>query len=122
MVTEAEKYRGEDEQARERVNTRNHLETYVYSCKLAVQNYTGTALTDAEKSTVLNGCEETQKWLEANLLVDKDELDHRYSELEKKYHRIMAKMHTVDGDKHHNGNGCHNGSNGFSIPRVEEVE
>ncbi|CAF3323214.1 unnamed protein product [Rotaria socialis] len=123
MVSEAEKYREEDEQTRERVNARNHLETYVYSCKLVVQNYSGSSLSESDKSTVLNACEEAQKWLDANRSARKDDIVHRYSELERKCQRIMTKIHTGDPDKQqYSRNGTHNGTNGYAGPRVEEVD
>ncbi|CAF3885530.1 unnamed protein product [Rotaria magnacalcarata] len=123
MVNEAEKYREEDEQARERVNARNHLETYVYSCKLAIQNYSGSCLSESDKSTVLNACEEAQKWLEENRLARKADIEHRYSELERKCQLIMTTIHTGDPDKQqYRQNGTHNGTNGYAGPRVEEVD
>ncbi|CAF0825110.1 unnamed protein product [Rotaria sp. Silwood1] len=125
MVNDAEQYREEDEQARERVNARNRLETYLYSCKQAVDNYNGSAITDSDKSTVLNACDEVQKWLDRNQLADKDEIEHHYSELEKKCQRIMTKMHSggSGSDKQqYNRSGSHSGSGGYSGPRVEEVD
>ncbi|CAF4221879.1 unnamed protein product [Rotaria sp. Silwood2] len=127
MVNDAEKYREEDEQARERVNARNRLETYLYSCKQAVENYNGSAITDSDKSTVINACDEVQKWLDRNQLADKEEIEHHYSELERKCQRIMTKMHGGGGgsgsDKQqYNRSGSHSGSGGYSGPRVEEVD
>jgi len=118
MIHDAEKYREDDERARERVNTRNHLETYVYSCRQAVENYNGSAINNSDKSTVLNACDETQRWLDQNRLAEKDEIDHQYKTLEKKCQKIMTKMHGGgDGQQY-----SRNGNNGHSGPRVEEVD
>lgn len=127
MVNDAEKYREEDEQARERVNARNRLETYVYSCKQAVENYNGSAISSSDKSTVLRACEETQKWLDRNQLAEKDEVEHQYRALEQKCQRIMTKMHGGGGgggQQYSRGN-SHNDANNYdnySGPRVEEVD
>jgi L1 cell adhesion molecule like protein len=116
MIHDAEQYREDDERARERVNVRNRLETYVYSCKQAVENYNGSAISNSDKSTVINACEETQRWLDRNQSAEKDEIDHQYRALEKKCQKIMTKMHGSGQQYGRNGNGSHSG------PRVEEVD
>jgi len=125
MVNDAEKYREEDESTRERVNARNHLETYLYSCKQAVENYNGSALTDSDKSSVINACEEAQKWLDRNQLGAKEEIEHQYSQLEKRCQRIMTKMHGSGGGGQQydrNGGQQYDRNGGQSGPRVEEVD
>jgi L1 cell adhesion molecule like protein len=123
MVNDAEKYREDDEQARERVNARNRLETYLYSCKQAVENYNGSAITDSDKSSVINACEDMQKWLDRNQLAAKEEIEHQYSQLEKKCQRVMTKMHGGGGagGQQYSRSGSHGGG-GHSGPRVEEVD
>ena len=122
MVNDAEKYREEDERARERVNARNHLETYLYSCKQAVENYNGSAITDSDKSSVINACEEAQKWLDRNQLAEKEEIEHQYSQLEKRCQRIMTKMHGGGGSGGGAGGQQYSRNGGQSGPRVEEVD
>jgi heat shock protein 1/8 len=127
MVNDAEKYREEDEHVRERVNGRNRLETYLYSCKQAVENYNGSAITDSDKSTVINACDETQKWLDRNQLATTEEIDHQYKDLERKCQRVMTKMHGGGGGGGGSGGQQYNRSgsrpdNGYSGPRVEEVD
>jgi L1 cell adhesion molecule like protein len=127
MVNDAEQYRDEDERARERVNARNHLETYLYSCKQAVENYNGSAITDSEKSSVINACEEMQRWLDSNQLAEKEEIEHQYAQLDKRCRSVMVKMHGGGGGggantngKQYNRSGSQGG--GHSGPRVEEVD
>ena len=127
MVNEAEQYREDDERARERVNARNRLETYAYSCKQAVEGYNGSAITSSDKSSVLNACEETQRWLDRNQLAEKDEIDHQYSALERTCQRVMTKMHGGGGSSSGNrggyaGNYNGQGQDSYSGPRVEEVD
>lgn len=124
MVNDAEQYREEDEKARERVNARNRLETYLYSCKQAIDNYNGSAITDSDKSSVINACDEMQKWLDRNQLADKEEIDHQYSQLEKKCQRVMTKMHGGGGggQQYSRSGSQGGGGSGHSGPRVEEVD
>ncbi|CAF1425140.1 unnamed protein product [Adineta steineri] len=134
MVNDAEQYREDDERARERVNARNRLETYTYACKQAVENYKGSAINSSDKSTVLNACKETQRWLDGNQLAEKDEIEHQYNTLERKCQQIMTKMHGGGGGGggqqynrgggNQNGNGYDNGNGyeNYSGPHVEEVD
>ena len=134
MVHEAEQYHEEDERARERVNARNRLETYSYSCKQAVENYNGSAISDSDKSSVINACEETHRWLDGNQLAEKEEIEHQYRELERKCQRVMTKMHgggggggggnsSGAGGQQYGRSGSYGGGSGSqSGPRVEEVD
>lgn len=125
MVREAEQYHEEDERARDRVNARNRLETYAYSCKQAVENYNGSSINDSDKSTVINACEETQRWLDRNQMAEQDEIDHQYKELERKCQRVMMKMHgSAGGQQYSNSRSSNNygSGNNYSGPRVEEVD
>lgn len=112
MIHEAEQYREEDERARERVNARNRLETYIYSCKQAVEHDRGQGVTPADKTTVLKACEEAQRWLDRNQTAEQDEFDHHYRDLEKKCKKIMMKMHAKENQNENHRSG----------PQVEEVE
>ncbi|UJR21528.1 hypothetical protein I4U23_024613 [Adineta vaga] len=124
MINDAEQYREDDERSRERVNARNRLETYTYSCKQAVENYNGSAISSSDKSSVLNACEESQRWLDKNQLAEKDEIEHQYRSLEQKCQRVMTKMHGGGGGGQQNGRGGYNGqgNDSYSGPRVEEVD
>jgi heat shock protein 1/8 len=124
MVQEAEQYREDDEHARERVNARNRLETYVYQCKQAVENYNGPAITDSDRSSVLNACEEVHRWLDRNQTAEKDEIEYQYKTLEQKCQRVMTKMHGGGGGGGQQYDRYQNGSNNnhYSGPRVEEVD
>jgi heat shock 70kDa protein 1/2/6/8 len=119
MVHDAERYHADDERARERVNARNRLETYSYSCKQAVENYNGSAVSDSDRSSIINACDEAQRWLDRSQLAEKEEIDHQYKQLERKCQRVMTKMHGDGGQ--YGRNGSHNDGH-YSGPRVEEVD
>lgn len=119
MLSEAEKYREEDEKQREKIAARNQLEGYVFSVKQAVDQ-AGDKLSDAEKQTVRDRCEETIKWLDANTLADKEEFEHRMKELTKVCSPLMTKMH--GGGAQQNCGQQAGGFGGRSGPTVEEVD
>jgi L1 cell adhesion molecule like protein len=63
MVSEAEKYKEEDEKQKERVVARNQLENYIFSVKQAVGD-SGDKLSNDDKDNVLKACDESLKWLD----------------------------------------------------------
>ncbi|KAL3878652.1 hypothetical protein ACJMK2_030983 [Sinanodonta woodiana] len=112
MLNEAEKYREEDETQRDRVQSRNQLENYIYSVRQAV-NEAGDKLTKGDKDMVNGKCNEVLQWLESNSLAEKDEFDHKMKDLQSTCSPVMAKLH---------GGGQRQGEGGAQGPKVEEVD
>ncbi|KAH9496209.1 hypothetical protein Btru_010504 [Bulinus truncatus] len=108
MVSDAERYKADDERQRERVTARNQLEAYIYSAKQAAEN-AGDRLTSSERDTVLNACKAAVRWLESNSLAEKEEFEDRLKDLQKTCSPVMVKLHQC-------------GSNPDTGPRVEEVD
>nr|CAD7408104.1 unnamed protein product [Timema poppensis] len=73
MLSEAEKYRGEDEKQRQKVVARNQLESYTFSVKQAVEEAAAGKLTDDDKKLVADKCTATLAWLDANTLAEQEE-------------------------------------------------
>ncbi|XP_046556963.1 heat shock protein 70 B2-like [Haliotis rubra] len=115
MVNEADTYREEDEKQRERVTARNQLEAYVFSARQAVGD-AGDKLPQADRDTVNAKCEETLKWLDANMLADKDEYDYQLKEIQKTCQPVMMKLHGSGQSSGGQGQGQGQG------PTVEEVD
>uniref|UniRef100_A0A1B6DH77 Heat shock protein 70 n=1 Tax=Clastoptera arizonana TaxID=38151 RepID=A0A1B6DH77_9HEMI len=117
MVNEAERYKDEDRKQEEKVKARNQLEGYCFGLKQAVEE-AGDKLSESEKSSVRGQCEDTLRWLDQNMLAEKEEYDHKYQELTKKCSPVMSKLHGQGGGAAHNGGpmGGHGG------PTVEEVD
>ncbi|XP_063700327.1 heat shock protein 70 B2-like [Culicoides brevitarsis] len=119
MLAEAERYKDEDDKQREKVAARNQLEGYCFSLKQAVEQ-AGDKLTDQEKQTVKDRCEETIRWLDANTLADKEEFEHKMKELQQVCSPIMTKMH--GGGPQASCGQQAGGFGGRSGPTVEEVD
>lgn len=115
MVSEAEKYKEADDQQREKVTAKNQLENYIFSVRMAI-NDAGDKLSQDEKDKVLNKCEETLKWLEANTLAEKDEYNFHMKSLQEVASPVMSKLH--------GGGAQSGGKEGGSAqgPTVEEVD
>ncbi|GAB0088903.1 Heat shock 70 kDa protein cognate 4 [Sergentomyia squamirostris] len=98
MVNEAEKYRSEDEKQRETISAKNALESYCFNLKASMEDdKVKDKISEAEKNTVMEKCNETIKWLDANQLADKEEYEHRQKELEGVCNPIMTKIYAGAG-------------------------
>ncbi|RZF35791.1 hypothetical protein LSTR_LSTR009207 [Laodelphax striatellus] len=126
MVNEAEQYKEEDEKQRQRVSARNQLENYIFSIKQALDE-AGTKLSDGDKSTARQRCDECLQWLDNNTLADKEEFEHKLKELQQQCSPIMAKIYSSGAASAGQPTSCGQQFNqGQSFPRngptVEEVD
>ncbi|CAH2061057.1 unnamed protein product, partial [Iphiclides podalirius] len=92
MLAEAERYKEEDERQRQRVAARNQLEAYVFSVKQAVDE-AGEKLSESDKATARQQCDDALRWLDNNTLADREEYEHRLKELQRVCSPLMSKMH-----------------------------
>uniref|UniRef100_A0A1A9X5U3 Heat shock 70 kDa protein cognate 4 n=1 Tax=Glossina brevipalpis TaxID=37001 RepID=A0A1A9X5U3_9MUSC len=98
MVNEAEKYRSEDEKQKETIAAKNALESYCFNMKATLdEENLKTKITESDRSTILDKCNETIKWLDANQLADKEEYEHRQKELEGVCNPIITKLYQAGG-------------------------
>lgn len=121
MLAEAEKYRDQDREQRERVEARNQIESYVFNIKQAVQD-SGAKLTDTDKQQVNNLCEDTIRWLDNNTLAEKDEYKHKLEELQRQCAPIMTKIHQGGAAGPQDCGAQYRQANNNSGPTVEEVD
>ncbi|CAC5423061.1 HSPA1s [Mytilus coruscus] len=122
MVSEAEKYKDEDEKQKQRVSARNQLENYIFSVKQATSD-AGDKLTSQEKETVTTACEDSLKWLDQNSLAEKEEYEDKMKELQRVCSPVMTKLHGGgQGGPSGNTGGQHGGQNTSGGPTVEEVD
>ncbi len=67
MVNDAEKYKNEDEQQRERISAKNGLESYAFNMKSTIEDEKlKDKISEEDKKLIADKCEETIKWLDAN--------------------------------------------------------
>ncbi|CAH1241884.1 HSPA8 [Branchiostoma lanceolatum] len=98
MVTEAEKYRQEDESQRERIASKNQLESYAFNMKNTVEDEkVKDKISEDDKKAITDKCNEVISWLDANQMAEKDEFEHQQKELEKVCMPIVTKMYQAAG-------------------------
>lgn len=109
MLADAERFKVEDDQQRQRVFGKNKLESYCFSLKSTVEE-SGNGMNESDRKKVLKICDDTLKWLEENSGAERKEYDHRYKVLSKVCAPIMTKLHRADESTGNNG------------PTIEEVD
>ncbi|XP_029453967.1 heat shock-related 70 kDa protein 2 [Rhinatrema bivittatum] len=118
MVSEAERYKSEDEENRDRVGAKNALESYTYNVKQTVEDdKLKGKINDQDKNKILEKCREVISWLDRNQMAEKDEFEHKQRELEKLCNPIISKLYQA-GDPP----GGAAGSGGSGGPTIEEVD
>jgi L1 cell adhesion molecule like protein len=98
MVSEAEKYKAEDEKQRDRVQAKNGLESYAYQMKQTMEDEKlKDKISEEDKKAVLDKCNEVITWLDSNQTAEKDEYEDKQKELEKVYNPIITKVYQAAG-------------------------
>merc|ERR1712125_269785 len=98
MVSEAEKYKAEDDANRNRIESKNGLENYCYSLKGSISGDEVAAKMDpADKTQLESKIEETTKWLDSNPAAEKEEYEEKQKELEGIAMPILQKMGGAGG-------------------------
>jgi len=95
MVSDAEKYRWEDEVHKERIAARNSFECYAFGVLSAIDEADSEErLSNDEKENVSNAVKEAIAWLDGNSQADKEEMLEKLRELEEVCSPIMSKLRT----------------------------
>merc|ERR1712105_453937 len=94
MVNDAEKYKAEDDKQREKVQAKNSLESYCFNMKSTMdEEKVKSAISESEKKTINDKCDECIKWLDANQTAEKDEYEDKQKELEQIFNPIIQKLY-----------------------------
>lgn len=93
MVSEAEKYKAEDDANRNRIEAKNGLENYCYSLKGSISSDEVKDKIPADKKETLeNAIEDAIKWLDANQSAEKEEYEEKQKALEAVAMPILQEM------------------------------
>jgi len=83
MVSEAEKYKAEDDANKNRIEAKNGLENYCYSLKSSISSPEVEGKIPADDKATLEGkIDETISWLDSNPSAEKEEYEEKQKELE----------------------------------------
>ncbi|KAF7261106.1 hypothetical protein EG68_01609 [Paragonimus skrjabini miyazakii] len=123
MVNEAERYRAEDENQRERVAARNALESYVYSLKQTVDDEKLiNKITSTDREQIVQKCNQLLSWMEENQSATKDQYEARQKELEKIATPIITRLYQQSEPNMSSANTTQRTSTTARGPVIEEVD
>merc|ERR1719337_13327 len=98
MVSEAEKYRAEDEKAKGCIEAKNGLENYCFTMRNTLnEEKLQDKFEEGDKEKIESAVQETIDWLEKNQLAEKDEFEAKQKELEGVVNPIMMKVYQAAG-------------------------
>ncbi|XP_036897187.1 heat shock cognate 71 kDa protein-like, partial [Sturnira hondurensis] len=98
VVQEAEKYKAEDKKQRDKVSSKNSLESYAFNMKATVEDEELQGeINDEDKQKILDKCNEIINWLDKNQTAEKEEFEYQQKELEKACNLITTKLYQSAG-------------------------
>lgn len=84
MLKDAEEFAEQDKLAKEKIDAKNSLESYIYSMKNSVEDPEKLAnkLEDGDKKTIKDALKEAQEWLDKNASADKETFETQLKDLQ----------------------------------------
>jgi heat shock protein 1/8 len=117
MVSEAEKFRSEDEAVAKRIESKNGFENFIYTVKKTASDDSAKDKLSADDiRQVEEWTNEELRWIESNSQSTADEIDARRKEFEGKIQPMMMKFYQGQG------NDADVSEDRSSGPKVDEVD
>merc|ERR1712200_30125 len=122
MVNDAEKYKNEDEKQKNRIASKNGLESYIFNMKSSLeQEQVKKTLGESEVTDAKAKLDEALAWLDKNQLGEKDEYLDKQKELEASLKKLMEKLYSSGGQQPQTG-GAGGNTKQNGEPTIEEVD
>jgi heat shock protein 1/8 len=98
MVSDAEKFKAEDEAVKAKIEAKNGFENYCFQMNNTLNDEKlKSTFTDEEKTTIEEASKEGLQWLEGNTDADADAVAGKQKELEAKFNPIMMRVYQATG-------------------------
>ena len=126
MVNEAETFKDEDDKQKDRIASKNTLESVIFNLKSSLeQPEVKTKLSEEELLGAKAHLETALTWLDSNQLAEKEEFTEKQRELEELSRPLMAKIYQQSGVNANAQQNCgdeHRKGTSQSGPTIEEVD
>ncbi|EHA99035.1 Heat shock cognate 71 kDa protein [Heterocephalus glaber] len=126
---EAEKYKAEDEEQRDKVSSKNSLESYAFNMKATIEDKKLQGkINDEDKQKILDKCNEIINWLDKESDCREGRIVQIQKELEKVCNPIITKLYQSAGGvpggmpEGFPGRGAPPSAGASSRPTIEEVD
>merc|ERR1712105_107175 len=98
MVNDAEKFKAEDEKQKDRISSKNGLESYCFNMKTTIEDEKmKDKISDDDRKAITEKCDEAIKWLDANQLAEVEEFQEKQKEVEAVCNPIITKLYGAAG-------------------------
>merc|ERR1711902_323681 len=98
MVNDAEKFKADDDKQKERIAAKNGLESYCFNMKSTIEDEKlKDKIEEGDQKTIMDKCNETIKWLDANQLAEVEEFNDKQKEIEGVCNPIITKLYQGAG-------------------------
>ena len=133
MVNDAEKFKADDEKQKERISSKNGLESYCFNMKTTIEDEKmKDKISDDDRKAINDKCDEAIKWLDANQLAEVEEFNEKQKEVEAVCNPIITKLYGAAGGAPGGmpdmggmggaGGAAPGGGQGGAGPTIEEVD
>merc|ERR1711862_82161 len=96
MVSDAEKFKAEDDKQKERIAARNSLESYCFNMKSTIEDEKlKDKFGETERKTIMDKCNEVIAWLDSNQTAEEDEYKDKQKEVEGICNPIITKLYRL---------------------------
>jgi len=129
MVSDAEKFKADDEKQKDRISAKNGLESYCFNMKTTIEDEKlKDKIVEEDRKKINDKCDEAIKWLDANQLAEVEEFNDKQKEVEAVCNPIITKLYQAGGgapggmpDMGAAAGGAAAGAGGAG-PTIEEVD
>ena len=97
MVKEAEEFAEQDKMEKEKIQSRNELESYLYNLKNSISETLSAKLAEDDKAALTKAVDEALVWLEDHPAADKAEYDDKQKEVEGIANPILKRAYESAG-------------------------
>jgi len=98
MVSDAEKYKAEDDKQKEKISAKNSVESYCFNMKSTVEDEKfKDKIPEGDRKAILDKCNDTISWLDRNQMAEIDEYKDKLKEVESLCNPIITKLYQQQG-------------------------
>lgn len=105
MIRDAEKFADSDKALKEKIDSKNSLENYVYTMRNTIEDKEKLAdkIEDEDKEKIKEALQEAQDWIKEHEDAEKEEIDAQMKELQSICDPIIAKVYKQHGQQQEGG-------------------
>lgn len=109
MHKEAEHFKRDDEEQKNRIEAKNHFESYAYSIRNSIKEESVASKLDTSDRVALdNAVKDSISWLDQNQQATKEEYEDRMKQLENIVQPVMMKLYQGQGGNMPSTNASYN--------------